>query len=256
MNREMKSFLFSSALHLCIVAAAVSFAGVPAPDKTPVLIDFTVQSGPGTKKDSGRNNPGGAPPSRHVAAVRRPNIAKPQPAPAEPDTPRPAEVVTSTLQASAEAAPVAPSPAPQVAATAVASGAASGTQGSGGVGGGSGTGRGSGSDGSGGGGDQKGESAETLRMRYLKEHFAYIRDLVAGNLRYPVLARRMGWRGRLAVEFVIQRDGTANNVRIVRSSGVPLLDNDARNTVIKSAPFPKPPVSARLVIPVEYILED
>ncbi|RQW89421.1 MAG: energy transducer TonB [Geobacter sp.] len=258
MNTEAKSFLFSFALHLTVLAAAVSFTGMPAPQKAPILIDFTVESVQGTKKENIKNDPGGAPPSRPAAPARHPIVAKPLPVLANPDSFPERDTEPTPLEASPEAAPLAQTTAvaqlpPVSAATAGSSSFTSRRQGNG-SGTGTGSGHGSGADQS--GGEENGESAETLRMRYLRKHFAYIRDQVAGNLRYPVLARRMGWSGRLSVEFVVQRDGTANNVRIVRSSGVPFLDSDARNTVIQSAPFPKPPVSARLVIPVEYVLEN
>lgn len=105
------------------------------------------------------------------------------------------------------------------------------------------------------GGGVRGESAEALRERYLRQHFGYIRDLINNNLRYPGRARRMGWSGALKVEFVVRVDGSVEAIRIVKSSGVPLLDCNAMETVRRSAPFPKPPISARLIIPVEYLLE-
>ena len=101
----------------------------------------------------------------------------------------------------------------------------------------------------------RGESKESQQTRYLKEHFAYIRERIAGNLRYPGKARKMGWNGKLAVEFVILESGTVEHIRIAKSSGIALLDSDAEDTVRRSAPFPKPPVSARLIIPVEYVLQ-
>ncbi len=258
MNTETKSFLFSFVLHMSVMAVAVSIARVPPSGNAPVLIDFTVENGQGTKEKSIMKDPGGAPPSRPARSARLSSVAKPQPVLSKPAPAPVRDVAPPPQEASPEAVPIASTAAvaqlpPTSSATAGNSSYTSTRQGNG-SGTGTGSGHGSGSDQS--GGDGKGESAEALRMCYLMKHFAYIRDLVAGNLRYPVLARRMGWSGRLAVEFVVQRDGTANNVRIVRSSGVPLLDSDARNTVIKSAPFPKPPVSARLVIPVEYILEN
>ncbi len=257
MNTETKSFLFSFALHLTVLAAAVSFADMSAPQKAPVLIDFTVERVQGTKKEKIKNDPGGAPPSRLAAPSRRPRTAKPQVL-SPPDSLPKHDVEPTPLESSPQAVTLARTTAlsqlpPASAVTAGSAGFTSSRQGNG-SGTGTGSGHGSGRDQS--GGDENGESAETLRMRYLKKHFAYIRDLVAGNLRYPVLARRMGWSGRLSVEFVVQRDGSASNVRIVRSSGVPLLDGDAKNTVTRSAPFPKPPVSARLVIPMEYELEN
>ena len=100
-----------------------------------------------------------------------------------------------------------------------------------------------------------GDSAESRQTQYLKEHFTYIRNTIAANLRYPSKARKMGWNGKLAIEFVILESGTVDKIRVTRSSGIPLLDSDAEETVRRSAPFPKPPVSARLVIPVEYVLK-
>ncbi len=258
MNTETKSFLFSFALHLTVLAAAVSFADMSAPQKAPVLIDFTVERVQGTKNENIKNDPGGPPPSRPAGPSRRSSVAKPLPVFSRPDSFPKHAAEPAPLEQSPEAVPLARTTAvsqlpPASAAIAGSAGFISSRQGNG-SGTGTGSGHGSGTDQS--GGDENGESAETLRMRYLRKHFAYIRDLVAGNLRYPVLARRMGWSGRLSVEFVVQRDGSASNVRIVRSSGVPLLDGDAKNTVTRSAPFPKPPVSARLVIPMEYELEN
>jgi protein TonB len=238
------------------MATAVAFAGMHVPDKAPVFIDFTLAGETGAKNESKTSDPGSAPPSRHASPARRAKKAEPLPALSKPDLPVAPKAPPPLSEASPEAAPIASSTAvaqlPPMPAATTGNSSASSLNGSG-SGTESGTTKGAGADP---GDGAKGESAETLRMRYLKKHFAYIRDLVAGNLRYPILARRMGWSGRLSVEFVVQRDGTTNNVRIVRSSGVPLLDSDARNTVIRSAPFPKPPVSARLVIPVEYVLEN
>ncbi|OGW20041.1 MAG: hypothetical protein A2077_04645, partial [Nitrospirae bacterium GWC2_46_6] len=40
------------------------------------------------------------------------------------------------------------------------------------------------------------------RARYLKEHFAYIRDLIMKSISYPRIARKMGWEGKVVVSFV------------------------------------------------------
>lgn len=97
--------------------------------------------------------------------------------------------------------------------------------------------------------------AETLQKRYLREHFTYIRDLIGKELRYPRQAIRMGWNGRVNVSFLVLVDGSVAELRVARASGCPMLDANALETVRKAAPFPKPPVSARLLIPVDYVLE-
>jgi len=99
------------------------------------------------------------------------------------------------------------------------------------------------------------ETKETLQKRYLREHFAYIRDLIGKELRYPRQAVRMGWHGRVTVSFLVLVDGSVAELRVNHGSGVPLLDRNALETVERAAPFPRPPVSARLVMPVDYILE-
>ena len=85
---------------------------------------------------------------------------------------------------------------------------------------------------------------EKVQQRYLKEHFTYIRDLITSHLAYPPLARRMRWSGKVVVAFVIAEDGTVHNLRVVDSSGFPILDRCATETVRNVAPFPKPPVRA------------
>lgn len=99
------------------------------------------------------------------------------------------------------------------------------------------------------------KSAALQSSIYLKKEFTHIRSRIASNLRYPSMARRMGWSGRVDVEFIVRTNGSVDSIRVVRSSGCHLLDNDARETVIKSAPFPVPPVVARVVIPVDYALD-
>jgi len=103
-------------------------------------------------------------------------------------------------------------------------------------------------------GEEKVTSA-TARQRYLKEHFAYIRDLITKRLSYPPAARRMGWSGRLVLAFVVAEDGTVRSIHVKESCGYPLLDNSAMETVRNCAPFPKPPVAAEIVIPVQYRLQ-
>ena len=110
-------------------------------------------------------------------------------------------------------------------------------------------------EGDGGSAASAAETAETLQQRYLGEHFTYIRDLIGKKLRYPRQAIRMGWSGRAIVTFLVLVDGRVAELRVARSSGCSLLDADALETVRRAAPFPHPPVSARLLIPVDYVLE-
>ena len=246
MKTDTKSFILSVCIHLLAVGSAVAFAAFPQKTQAPILIDFTIESGQPSETVSKGGDPG--------AAARR----EPLQATAQLDSP-PAVTPAEVLSISPDAVPVdvavsqpvtaaiitAPTAASSV--SPVSNSTIGATAG--------GTGVGSGADVSGTGGGSRGESAEALRERYLKKNFGYIRDLINSNLRYPGKARRMGWSGGLRVEFVVRENGSVDSIRIAKSSGVPLLDCNAIETVRQSAPFPKPPVSAHLIIPVEYVLE-
>ena len=98
-------------------------------------------------------------------------------------------------------------------------------------------------------------SVEQIKKKYLKEQFNYIRNMIVKQLTYPPIARRMDWSGKVVLAFVIDEGGGVNSIRIKESSGYPILDNSATNTVRNVAPFPRPPVAAEIIIPVQFKLE-
>jgi protein TonB len=89
---------------------------------------------------------------------------------------------------------------------------------------------------------------------YLKANFSYIRDMIIKKIIYPERAREMGWQGKVKVSFVISSNGFVQDIRILESSGVEILDKNAVETVKKASPFPRPPVAAQLIIPISYRL--
>lgn len=120
------------------------------------------------------------------------------------------------------------------------SGSGFGGRGKGGVGGGTGSGTGS--------------QAEAIKQ-YLREHYKYIRDLIARHMTYPSMAKKMGWMGDVTVSFVIMETGYAEGVKVVKSSGHSILDENVVSTVKDVQPFPKPPGPARIRIPINYRLD-
>ena len=58
-----------------------------------------------------------------------------------------------------------------------------------------------------------------------------------GNLNYPEEARRQGVYGSLRVLVIIKSDGSLEQMRVLESSGHPVLDRAALNIVRTSAPF-------------------
>ncbi len=160
----------------------------------PVLIDFTSENVNENCQELDALRSGGAPATPLPQSPRQ-QTGKPRAA-AVASTLREASAPPTAVEQSAEAVPVAAAPSevppPQVAAvTHNAPPVSTGSRGSGIAGSGSGASAGGGDAASGHGG--RGTSEETLRQRYLKRHFAYIRDRVASNMRYP--AWRSGWAG-------------------------------------------------------------
>lgn len=97
-------------------------------------------------------------------------------------------------------------------------------------------------------------SAEQLQQRYTREHFAYIRKIINDKIRYPRAARIRGQEGTVMVTFIIRKDGTISHPQIVSSSGYALLDEQAISAILDAAPFPRPPVTAQMRVPVVYQL--
>ena len=77
---------------------------------------------------------------------------------------------------------------------------------------------------------------------------------------YPLVARRLGMEGVVLLEVVVAPDGRAADVRIVRSSGHPALDESALATVRDRWRFVPAhrdgvPVESRVTVPIRFKLE-
>ena len=97
--------------------------------------------------------------------------------------------------------------------------------------------------------------ADGGKKQYLERNFGYIRDLIVRNLKYPSVARQMGWKGSVTVAFVILENGNTEAIKVTQSSGHDLLDQSVLRTVRALQPFPRPPVRAELIIPIAFRLE-
>jgi protein TonB len=98
-------------------------------------------------------------------------------------------------------------------------------------------------------------TSDLERKQYLAEHFTYIRDIIEKNLSYPPRAQRMGWAGTVVVSLSIRQDGRIRDIRIAKSSGYDILDDNVVETIRKVEPFPRPPVPVELKIPLSYQLD-
>ncbi|MBI5695474.1 MAG: energy transducer TonB [Nitrospirae bacterium] len=237
----------SFALHAALAAAVFALGGLVAQDDRPVVIDFSLveqcalteaqaPQPPADEKREVRAQADARPPAPEVPqppAPARAAVDEAQPAPApEPDSaPLPGTAPAPPKRAYAPVRAIVRTRAAPAHAARDAGVADSGGQAMGGP-----------------------ASPGEAREGYLKLNFAYIRELVNRGFSYPPLARKMGWEGKVTVSFVVSRDGSVHDVRVVQSSGRDVLDRNAADTVSKASPFPAPPVEAEVVLPVVYRL--
>lgn len=71
------------------------------------------------------------------------------------------------------------------------------------------------------------------------------------NVKYPVIAQENGIQGRVVCQFVVNKDGSIDDIEVVRSGGDPSLDKEAIR-VIKSMPKWKPGKQRGKAVRVKY----
>ncbi|AAC06776.1 energy transducer TonB family protein [Aquifex aeolicus] len=94
----------------------------------------------------------------------------------------------------------------------------------------------------------------SYKKEFLKINFEKIRNYVQERIKYPYIARRMGWEGKVILEIILSEKG-CESVRVAHSSGHKVLDRNAVETVkALCGKFPKPREKIRLRLPISYVL--
>lgn len=271
MNRDVFSFGFSFFMHASILGTFLCVCPALDLQPKPILIDFSLlpAGGPGIAKKSTVSKPLPPPPQtveKKVAAFKQPKVPL-LPKPLEPLTPFKKVVLKKTPEpvvvekkvappkqpvedhfTEPESQPIASSPSSQtiepenILPSQNQSGAPAAR-------------RVSSIRGiiKGNGNGLTGKSPkETLEAQYVKAHFLYIKEIVEKKIRYPMIARKMGWQGKVVICFVVEENGEVKDLHIVESSGYAQLDKNAIETVKQAVPLPSPPVRVKLVLPVTY----
>jgi len=257
MNTNREALLISLALHGTVLFLVYALSMGFAHSDKPIRIDFTL------------NEPAPGPPSSKPPGPAAPKVPQkaPQPAPAKQvvssqrsvprEVPKPSVRPSAPLAPATELAGPVPIAAarreslPVPGATYSNEGGTT-TEGTTGL---ASTGNIGGSEGGGGGGGGSGGgNPDQLRSKYRKEHFEYIRKIIQQNIVYPDRAQRNGWEGQVVVMFSVMQNGRVKDIRIRKSSGYGILDENVLETIRKVEPFPRPPVAVELVIPVTYRL--
>jgi protein TonB len=86
----------------------------------------------------------------------------------------------------------------------------------------------------------------------VEARLAEIRRRIQAALEYPPIARWQDLQGDALVRFEIGAEGRAHGVRVVRSSGEPLLDAAAVRAVLAAGVLPR--VYGPLEVPVSFEL--
>lgn len=88
-----------------------------------------------------------------------------------------------------------------------------------------------------------------------------LKQRVNATFKYPWLARKRGWQGRVLLSLRVERNGRLSNITIRETSGYRVLDNSALDSVIKIKNLPEAAGllqgnTLTLQIPVQFQLLD
>ena len=82
---------------------------------------------------------------------------------------------------------------------------------------------------------------------------------VGNNLKYPAQARRMGIEGKVFVHFIIDKDGSLSDIKVVRGIGAGCDEEVVR--IVQMSPKWNPgkqrgrPVRVRMMLPITFKLQ-
>ena len=67
-------------------------------------------------------------------------------------------------------------------------------------------------------------------------------EYLSSNVKYPVEAQKMGEQGRVIVGFIVEKDGTVSNAKVVKSNRYTLVEIEKDGTVVKKLETSEGPV--------------
>lgn len=87
-----------------------------------------------------------------------------------------------------------------------------------------------------------------------KSLYAFIRSAIEQAKNYPLLARKRGFEGTVIVSFKIDEMGLPQDIKILKSSGYQILDDEVTKILRKASPFPE--LKEEIVIPITFRLKE
>jgi periplasmic protein TonB len=74
-----------------------------------------------------------------------------------------------------------------------------------------------------------------------KTYLQDVQQIIDANWQYPELALQYGLQGTVVIEFIILENGRVDGLRLIRSSGFRLLDEEVFRAITASSPFRRLP---------------
>lgn len=86
-------------------------------------------------------------------------------------------------------------------------------------------------------------------------------SLMADEMQYPEDAKARGIEGRVFVQFIVEKDGSLNEFKVLKSPGHPEMDEEASRLFQLSSPWLPgmqngKEVRVRMILPITFDLND
>ncbi|NOZ10886.1 MAG: energy transducer TonB [Gammaproteobacteria bacterium] len=99
------------------------------------------------------------------------------------------------------------------------------------------------------------ETHKKQRAQYHNQLIALLRLALDRYFTYPPLARKYGWQGEVRLNARLGADGQLHNIRVSRSSGYAILDDDAVYTLQQIGAVPPIPPASQWLGGQDYDFE-
>ncbi|HEC13233.1 MAG TPA: energy transducer TonB [Acidiferrobacteraceae bacterium] len=99
------------------------------------------------------------------------------------------------------------------------------------------------------------ETNKKRRVQYHNQLIALVRLALGRYFTYPPLARKYGWEGEVHLNARLGADGQLHNIRVSRSSGYAILDDDAVYTLQQIGTVPHIPPTSQWLGKQDYDFE-
>ena len=88
-----------------------------------------------------------------------------------------------------------------------------------------------------------------------------MRDSIAKNIKYPADAKQQGKDGTVIIQFVVEKDGSRSDVKVIRKGKLPSMDDEALRVINSMPKFSSglnernQPVRVKFTLPVRFKLD-